>query len=238
MVLRKYLIGNFIEDINQYENERIIEIHFSGVNEIGDQENKKLIIEIMGKHSNIILLNEDKGHIIDSIKHISPYQSRYRTVLPGHSYIYPPSQNKVNPFNLDQAKIEAILNETEDMSAKTLVQHFMGISPLIAEEVVLRADDRSIQAIVNQFIKLINKTKNKEFSPVLYSDDKEDFHVMELTQFKGNKQYFKQVSELLDYFYADKAERDRVKQQVGDLTRLIKNELDKNIRKIKNKNKV
>lgn len=233
MVLRKYLIGNFIEDINQYENERIIEIHFSGVNEIGDQENKKLIIEIMGKHSNIILLNEDKGHIIDSIKHISPYQSRYRTVLPGHSYIYPPSQNKENPFNLDQAKIESILNEAEDMSAKTLVQHFMGISPLIAEEVVLRADDRSIQAIVNQFIKLINKTKNKEFSPVLYSDDKEDFHVMELTQFKGNKQYFKQVSELLDYFYADKAERDRVKQQVGDLTRLIKNELDKNIRKIK-----
>lgn len=233
MVLRKHLIGSFIEDIVQYKNERIIEISFRGVNEIGDQLSQKLIIEIMGKHSNIILVDQDKGHVIDSIKHISPNQSRYRTVLPGQTYIYPPNQDKLDPFAVDQAKVEMILNESVDNFSKTLVQNFMGISPLIANEVVLRAKVESAQVIAGQFIAMINQAKNGQFSPVIYTGEKEDFHVFELKQFSDEIKYFEDISELLDHLYADKADRDRVKQQVGDLSRLMKNELDKNKRKIK-----
>lgn len=233
MVLRKHLIGSFIEDIVQYKNERIIEISFRGVNEIGDQLSRKLIIEIMGKHSNIILIDQEKGHIIDSIKHISPNQSRYRTVLPGQTYIYPPNQDKLDPFTTDQAKVEMTLNESEENFSKTLVQNFMGISPLIANEVVLQTENETVQKTAEQFIALIDRAKDGQFSPVIHLGDKEDFHVFDLVQFSGEKESFDDVSGLLDHFYADKADRDRVKQQVGDLSRLIKNELDKNKRKIK-----
>ncbi|HHU20036.1 MAG TPA: fibronectin/fibrinogen-binding protein [Bacilli bacterium] len=233
MVLRKHLIGSFIEDIVQYKNERIIEISFRGVNEIGDQLSRKLIIEIMGKHSNIILIDQEKGHIIDSIKHISPNQSRYRTVLPGQTYIYPPNQDKLDPFTTDQAKVEMTLNESEENFSKTLVQNFMGISPLIANEVVLQTENETVQKTAEQFIALIDRAKDGKFSPVIHLGDKEDFHVFDLVQFSGEKESFEDVSGLLDHFYADKADRDRVKQQVGDLSRLMKNELDKNKRKIK-----
>ncbi|GAA4063202.1 Rqc2 family fibronectin-binding protein [Amphibacillus indicireducens] len=233
MVLRKHLIGSFIEDIVQYKNERIIEISFRGVNEIGDQLSRKLIIEIMGKHSNIILIDQEKGHIIDSIKHISPNQSRYRTVLPGQPYIYPPNQEKLDPFTTDQAKVEMILNQSEEIFSKTFVQNFMGISPLIANEVVLQTENETVQKTAEQFIALIDRAKDGQFSPVIHLGDKEDFHVFDLVQFSGEKESFEDVSGLLDHFYADKADRDRVKQQVSDLSRLMKNELDKNKRKIK-----
>ena len=233
MVLRKHLIGSFIEEINQYKNERIIEITFRGVNEIGDQISHKLMIEIMGKHSNIILIDQDKGHIIDSIKHISPNQSRYRTVLPGQTYIYPPNQEKLDPFTTDQAKVEMILKQSEENFSKTFVQNFMGISPLIANEVVFRAESESVQKTAKQFITLIDQAKAGQFSPVIHLGEKEDFHVFDLVQFSGDKENFTDINLLLDHFYADKADRDRVKQQVGDLSRLLKNELSKNKRKIK-----
>src|SRR5699024_7654563 len=233
MVLRKHLIGSFIEEIIQYKNERIIEISFYGVDEIGDQVRKKLMIEIMGKHSNIILIDQDKGHIIDSIKHISPNQSRYRTVLPGQTYIYPPNQEKLDPFTTDQAKVEMILKQSEENFSKTFVQNFMGISPLIANEVVFRAESESVQKTAKQFITLIDQAKAGQFSPVIHLGEKEDFHVFDLVQFSGDKENFTDINLLLDHFYADKADRDRVKQQVGDLSRLLKNELSKNKRKIK-----
>ena len=233
MVLRKYLVGSFIEEIIQYKNERIIEISFSGTDEIGDQVKKKLIVEIMGKHSNVILIDQDKDHILDSIKHISPNQSRYRTVLPGRDYIYPPDQNKRDPFITDQSLITKELETSDDDFSQTLVRRFMGISPLIAKEVVSRAETQTAPAISGQFISFIEQTRQGNFCPVIDRGKKEDFHVFDLEQFSEAKESFDSVGEMLDTFYADKASRDRVKQQVGDLSRLINNELAKNKRKIK-----
>ena len=233
MVLRKYLVGSFIEEIIQYKNERIIEISFSGTDEIGDQVKKKLIVEIMGKHSNVILIDQDKDHILDSIKHISPNQSRYRTVLPGRDYIYPPDQNKRDPFITDQSLITKELETSDDDFSQTLVRRFMGISPLIAKEVVSRAETQSAPAIAGQFVSFIEQTRQGNFCPVIDRGKKEDFHVFDLEQFSEAKESFDSVGEMLDTFYADKASRDRVKQQVGDLSRLINNELAKNKRKIK-----
>ena len=97
MVLRKHLSAARITDIIQYENDRIVEIMLETVNELGFSVNKKLIVEIMGKHSNILLVDIDTGRIIDSIKHISIDVNRARQTLPGKAYEYPPAQKKI-PF--------------------------------------------------------------------------------------------------------------------------------------------
>ncbi|MBU5594615.1 NFACT family protein [Amphibacillus sp. MSJ-3] len=233
MVLRKHLIGSYIEAIEQYKNERIIEFYFRGKNEIGDKVRKKLIIEIMGKHSNIILLDQENDHILDSIKHISPNQSRYRTVLPGQIYHYPPHQNKLNPFEMDQSTILKILTESDKTLAETLVLSFMGISPLFADDILNCAKESTPEAVTEQFLKRLTQVKENKLSPVINRDKKEDFHVFKLDSFKGEIERFETVSELLDLFYQDKAARDRVKQQVSDLSRLLKNELERNQRKIK-----
>lgn len=233
MVLRKHLIGSFIEEIVQYKNERIIKISFRGTDEIGDEVRKALMIELMGKHSNIILIDQDKGHIVDSIKHISPYQSRYRTVLPGQDYIFPPDQEKMDPFTTNIDQIKTMLNEETEPSGQTFVQSFMGISPLVGNEAFLRSDSNSNEDVANTFQGLIDKAAAGDFNPVIFREKREDYHVFDLKQFTGEKEYFDNVNELLDTFYSDKAGRDLVKQKVGDLNRLMKNELDKNKRKIK-----
>ena len=99
MLLRKHLENGIIKDIKQKNCDRILEFYIEHMNEIGDKEIKRLIIEIMGKHSNIILVNID-NRIIDSIKHISPFLNSYRTIQPGADYLYPPSNDKVNFFTL------------------------------------------------------------------------------------------------------------------------------------------
>lgn len=233
MVLRKHLVGSFIESIEQYENERVIEFYIRGKNEIGDEVKKKLMIEIMGKHSNIILIDQEKNHILDSIKHISPNQSRYRTVLPGQSYLYPPNQNKINPLTADQPTIQEVLAQSDKPLAQALVYSFMGISPLMANDIYVNAKADTAQAVTDSFIKRLDQVKQGDFSPLIHRSEKEDFHVLELESFTGEIERFETVSEMIDLFYKDKATRDRVKQQAGDLSRLLKNEWDRNQRKIK-----
>ncbi|MBM7540517.1 Rqc2 family fibronectin-binding protein [Amphibacillus cookii] len=235
MLLRKHLIGSFIESIHQYKNERIIEINVRGKNEIGDDISKKLVVEIMGKHSNIILIDREKGHILDSIKHISPNQNRYRTILPGQTYIYPPDQDKKNPFSTDLQSIEDILENTGgDLSyQQKLVNTFMGISPLLASEICNQVQPKTVAHIAKSFKQMIEQINNDELTPVIHYGGKEDFHVIALERFDGESKVFASVSDMLDNFYADKAERDRVKQQAGDLIKFLNNEYDKNKRKIK-----
>src|SRR5690625_1657388 len=96
MVLRKHLQSALIEDIEQIELERIISFRFQAMNEIGDRTTKTLMVEIMGRHSNIILLNESESKIVDCIKHVPPFQNRYRSLLPGADYKLPPPQYKLN----------------------------------------------------------------------------------------------------------------------------------------------
>lgn len=233
MLLRKYLVGSFIESIQQYENERIIEIKIRGKNEIGDEINRKLMVEIMGKHSNIILVDSDKGHILDSIKHLSPNQNRHRTILPGQGYIYPPSQEKLNPFSLTVDQIKASMNQSETLGADQLVSQFMGISPQLAADIVTKATTNQVDDVIQQFYHVLNTVKNSKYTPIVHRGDKEDFYVLELAAFTQEKLDFETVSDMLDFFYSDKAERDWVKQQASDLIRFLKNERDKNQRKIK-----
>ncbi|MFB1049630.1 NFACT family protein [Paraliobacillus sp. JSM ZJ581] len=233
MLLRKHLVGGFIEAIEQYENERVVYFSFKGKNEIGDETRKTLVIEIMGKHSNIILIDQEKGHVLDSIKHVSPSQSRHRTVLPGQPYILPPNQGKVNPLKAEADAFRKKLDLNAGKIDQQIVQAFMGVSPLLAKEIVHLAKLGSFTAYETAFNQLMTSIGENVYEPCIYQSKKEDFYVLPLTHITTERNVFTSTSSMLDAFYSGKAERDRVKQQAGDLLRLLKNEIDKNKRKIK-----
>ncbi|QTM99361.1 DUF814 domain-containing protein [Sediminibacillus dalangtanensis] len=233
MLLRKHLAGGFLQEIVQYENERIVMLHFRGKNEIGDETEKTLIIEVMGKHSNILLIDREKQVIQDSIKHVPPAQNRYRTIMPGSVYKLPPDQGKINPLELNPETFIRKLDFNAGRLDQQIVNQFTGFSPVIAKEIVHRAGLGGSDAFLQAFTDLQDKLIKHNYQPLIYRESKEDFYVLPLETKDGEPVHCDSVSQMLDIFYSGKAERDRVKQQSGDLSRFLKNERDKNIRKIK-----
>jgi predicted ribosome quality control (RQC) complex YloA/Tae2 family protein len=233
MLLRKHLEGSVITSITQLEMERILIIETRGRNELGDETVKQLIVEIMGKHSNIILVDKERNMILDSIKHISPAFNRHRTILPGNEYVGPPSQEKLNPLTADKDLFLQKLDFNAGKIAKQIVDTFSGISPIFANEVVHVAGIGAKQKLTEAFFEMIEAVKINQFSPTIFSGPtKEVFYALPLTHLKGETKTFSSISEMLDRFYYGKAERDRVKQQGHDLERFIRNEKEKNEKKI------
>ncbi|MCA1062313.1 NFACT RNA binding domain-containing protein [Rossellomorea sp. AcN35-11] len=232
MLLRKHLEGYIVEGIKQVELDRMIVFEVKGRNEIGDISYKQLIIEIMGRHSNIILIDKDRNMILDSIKHISPSMNTHRTVLPGHTYILPPQQDKINPLEATGDDVLRALDFNSGKLDRQIVQHFAGISPLYAKEVVHRAGIGNQSTVAESFINLIQYAKSNDSTPTLTIGEKETFYWMDLEHLQGEKQTFPSLSALLDRFFYQKASRDRVKQQGNDLERFLRNERDKNVNKI------
>ena len=217
MVMRKYLQGAVIEAIQQVENDRILEISVSNKNEIGDSVAVTLVIEIMGKHSNIILLDKASGKIIEAIKHVGFSQNSYRTILPGSTYVAPPQTGSLNPFTVGDEKLFQIL-QTEDLEPKRLQQMFQGLGRDTATELSGRLTADKLKTFRAFFASPTQPSlTEKSFSALLFSDSKTQMSTL---------------SELLDTFYKDKAERDRVNQQASELIRRVENELDKNRKKL------
>lgn len=223
MVLRKYLQGALIESIEQIENDRIVEITVSNKNEIGDHIQATLIIEIMGKHSNILLVDKSSHKILEVIKHVGFSQNSYRTLLPGSTYIAPPSTESRNPFTIQDEKLFEIL-QTQELTAKNLQSLFQGLGRDTANELenILVSDKLStFRNFFGQETKpFLTETS---FSPVPFANQ------------VGEP--FTSLSDLLDTYYKDKAERDRVKQQASELIRRVENELQKNRHKLKKQEK-
>ena len=223
MVLRKYLQGALIESIEQVENDRIVEITVSNKNEIGDHIQATLIIEIMGKHSNILLVDKSSHKILEVIKHVGFSQNSYRTLLPGSTYIAPPSTESLNPFTIKDEKLFEIL-QTQETRAKNLQNLFQGLGRDTANELenILASDKLStFRTFFNQETKPC--LTDTSFSPVPFANQ------------VGEP--FSSLSDLLDTYYKDKAERDRVKQQASELIRRVENELQKNRHKLKKQEK-
>ena len=217
MVMRKYLQGAVIEAIQQVENDRILEISVSNKNEIGDSVAVTLVIEIMGKHSNIILLDKASGKIIEAIKHVGFSQNSYRTILPGSTYVAPPQTSSLNPFTVGDEKLFEILH-TEDLEPKRLQQIFQGLGRDTATELSGRLTADKLKTFRAFFASPTQPSlTEKSFSALLFSDSKTQISTL---------------SELLDTFYKDKAERDRVNQQASELIRRVENELEKNRKKL------
>ena len=135
MLLRKHFQGGRITEIRQVQSERIIELHVTHVDELGFTVNKRLAVEIMGKHSNVIAIDESSGKIIDCIKRIPPDLSRYRQLLPGLPYVYPPGHNKVCFYTITEETLAEIMENTSASLPKALVEGIQGVSPVISEEI-------------------------------------------------------------------------------------------------------
>ena len=223
MVLRKYLQGAVIETIEQIENDRIVEITVSNKNEIGDDIQATLIIEIMGKHSNIFLVDKSSHKILEVIKHIGFSQNSYRTLLPGATYIAPPSTEALNPFTIKDEKLFEIL-QTQELTAKNIQTLFQGLGRDTANELERLLVSEKLASFRNFF--------SQETKPCL--TDKSFACVPFSTKIEA---HFLSLSQLLDVFYKDKAERDRVKQQASELIRRVENELQKNRQKLKKQEK-
>lgn len=209
MILRKYLAGAFIEQIEQVGNDRQIIFHISTKDEIGDSLKIALITEIMGKHSNIILLEKTSQKIIESIKHIGFSQNQYRTILPGSTYIAPPLNTAIEPFKATDEEI------FEALQTEQLQQKLQGIG----------RDSKN--ALTGLSVKEFNE-KLLTVTPSIYPND--TFSSIKLAdEFVS----FDSLSEMLDTYYADKAERDRVKQVAASVIKKIQNELKKNRDKLK-----
>ena len=223
MVLRKYLQGALIESIEQVENDRIVEISVSNKNEIGDHIQATLIIEIMGKHSNILLADKSSHKILEVIKHVGFSQNSYRTLLPGSTYIAPPSTESLNPFTIKDEKLFEIL-QTQETTTKNLQSLFQGLGRDTANELENILVSNKLSTFRNFFNQETKPCLTEtSFSPVPFANQV--------------REHFASLSDLLDTYYKDKAERDRVKQQASELIRRVENELQKNRHKLKKQEK-
>lgn len=235
MMLRKYLDGAKIQDIWQLQTDRVIYLSFTRRNELGDQITLLLSIEIMGRHSNVILIDSQENKVLDAIKHVPVQQDRYRTLLPGSTYRTPPKQEKTDPFSEQDFFSE--LNKqfpNRDVLASELMKAYQGfskLSGLLLADTLHSAEYKTVNEAYKSFLE---KTENP--TPVIIThNDKIDFSF-----FSGQMEVqstWETLSELLDKFYQEKAQHDRVKQQGADLIKVVKNNLRKNERKLKKQEK-
>jgi predicted ribosome quality control (RQC) complex YloA/Tae2 family protein len=233
MLLRKHIEGYILEDLYQVETDRMIIFEIKGRNEIGDISYKQLIIEIMGRHSNIVLVDKTRNVILDSIKHVSFAVNSHRAILPGQPYVYPPEQNKVNPFTAVEEDVLQKVDFNSGRIDRQLVEHFAGTSPLFAKEVLFQSGLANRTTVPSTFTRLIGRIASDHITPsIISSGGKESFYLFPLEHLNGETKSYPTLSEMLDRFYFGKAERDRVKQQGNDIERFITNEKEKNEKKI------
>ncbi len=244
MLLRKHLQNARIISVTQPGLERIVRLELEHLNEMGDICRKYLVIELMGKHSNIIFY-DDKNMIIDSIKHISGMVSSVREVLPGSEYFIPQTQDKLNPLAVTSAEIEEQLRTNSTPAFKAIYLGFTGISPCIAHEVCFRAkvdSDRptgdmtqeELAALTEAFRGVLQEVKEGKFRPNVVYENKQpkEYAVIRLTSYKEEQTVlYDSVSELLEHYYAEKNLVTRIRQRSVDLRRIVQTALERNIKK-------
>jgi len=244
MLLRKHIQNGRITQITQPGLERIIQIKIEHLNELGDLCAKNLIVEIMGKHSNIIF-TDDKDMIIDSIKHISGMVSSVREVLPGRSYFIPQTQNKQNPLAADEASFcQAILSSSQPVH-KALYQTYTGLSPVFAQELCFRAgldgdfptaslSEAEAGKLYAVFHHAVEDIRTGAFSPnIVYEHGSPvEFSALPLTMYQsGEREDCASVSTMLEQYYAKKNAVTRIRQKSADLRRIVQTALERNVKK-------
>lgn len=240
MLLRKHCESGRITRIEQVGNERVLHIVIENRDELGDLTERVLVAEIMGRHSNIILLDTKEQRILDSIVHVNFGTSRHREVLPGRTYVAPPEQDKKNPFDVTLGEFRELREAASDLPLeKFLVQAFTGLSPLIGKEVTARAqvsmaDLSPADAEWQAFASLIGDCREHRYAPtVVWQEDRpKAFSCVGLTHLEGEKKSYASMSQALDTFYAEKSWRDALRQKSQDLEKLLGNELHRNVGKI------
>ncbi|MDN7144736.1 NFACT RNA binding domain-containing protein [Liquorilactobacillus mali] len=231
MTLRKYLENAKITEISQLDNDRVAYFSFTTRNELGDELPLLLSIEIMGRYSNVLLINQAENKILDTIKHIGPSQNRFRTLLPGATYIQPPKQDLLNPFTDKSKKYLELVQQfpNREILAKQLQKNYQGIAtehaPYLADRLHDVGDDLSTNW--DQALKQADCP-----TPTIVEGNKAFFTFFKYDN-DSKVENAESLSVLLDKFYQKKATSDRVQQQGSQLFHVIKVNLQKNRKKLK-----
>ena len=222
MLLRKHLQGGRITDVRQKDAERIMEIDIEAQNELGFSVCRRLIVEIMSKHSNIVLVDLETGKIIDAIKRISIDVNRYRQLLPGVVYKYPPAQDKL-PFNEVTAESELPHDD------RALMARVAGISPAISREI---AEDPG-----RRLSEILASVEDGSARARVYIDEKgtpREFHITGLSEFEGLEcRFFDTLSECVDFYYSNREQSNLVRQKSQPLLKSVQASLSKALLKKK-----
>lgn len=254
MLLRKHLQNARITRITQPGLERIIRIYMEHLNELGDLCEKSLIIEIMGKHSNIIFCKEE-NMIIDSIKHISGLVSSVREVLPGKEYFIPQTQDKANPLALltenneetpsGKLQFETLLSGKPMPVFKALYSSYTGLSPIMAQEICYLAgidsdmpanvlDKAALDKVYQCLCTMMSNIQKGAFTPNIVYDKKNpiEFAALPLTLYADKETIsFATISEVLERYYEEKNILTRIRQKSVDLRKIVQTALERNIKK-------
>lgn len=230
MLLRKHCENGIIRDIRQVGAERVLHLDIRHRDELGDAATRRIVVELTGRHGNIILLDPETNTVLDGIRHVTPAVSSHRTVLPGSPYVPPPEQDKLDPFEATPEEIRQALEPAGPVTPEAVVGRIKGVSPLLARELVWRNPD----GVHDEIFRLAQRVKRGEAEAclVLPPDGKPAFSVTPLTHLAGEVTRFASISECLETFYGEKAERDAVRQKALDLIRIVQNELNKNAAKL------
>ncbi|MDE7352382.1 MAG: NFACT family protein [Acetatifactor sp.] len=243
MLLRKHLQNGRITEISQPGLERIVHIKVEHLDEMGDLRSKTLVMEIMGKHSNIIFLDEN-GVIIDSIKRISAAVSSLREVLPGKPYFVPQTQEKLNALTADAQTLQRALAAKPQPVFKALYGSFTGISPILAQELCYEAGvdgerpaaalkDAEYKALFEALSRMATAVLEERFAPnIAYVNRRPvEFCALPLTIYGFGNVSYDSMSALLEAYYAEKSSVTRIRQKSSDLRRIVQTALERNIKK-------
>lgn len=244
MLLRKHIGNGRIVDVSQPGLERIIQLRIEHLDELGDLRQKTLVIEIMGKHSNIIFCDE-KDQIIDSIKHVPAQMSSVREVLPGRPYFIPDTMEKQDPLTAADEDFSRALRGKPMRISKAVYTSFTGISPVVAEEICYLAGidsqmtasdltDDMLTHLYRQFQYYMEDVRNGAFNPVIYFDGNtpKEFSALPLTHFQNlEKKEYSSISEVLSTYYATRNTLVRIRQKSADLRHIVQTALERNRKK-------
>ncbi len=244
MLLRKHLQNARIVSVTQPGLERIVRFELEHLNELGDLCRKYLIIELMGKHSNIIFC-DDQDKIIDSIKHISGMVSSVREVLPGRQYFIPKTQDKAELLSCSQEEMAAVLRAKSLPLYKAVYTGFTGISPSIAQELCYRAgvdadlpsaglEAEALDRMVSVLSGLAADIRSEKFCYNVVYENKQpaEYAAVQLSSYEeGQRRRFECISELLEYYYAEKNTITRIRQRSVDFRKIVTTALERNVKK-------
>ena len=254
MLLRKHLQNGRIIGISQPGLERIVHIDIEHLDEMGDLRRKTLIVEIMGKHSNIIFCDCD-GTIIDSIKHVSAAVSSLRQVLPGKPYFIAATQDKLDALTADREAFQDALSGKPQAVFKALYGSFTGISPILAQELCYEAGidgdlptaaltDSDYGHLFDAFARMVHAVREEEFSPnIAYTGGSPvEFSALPLTMYgfertdmdasaRDYRIAYSSMSALLEHYYAEKNILTHIRQKSADLRRIVQTALERNVKK-------
>lgn len=254
MLLRKHITSGIILNIEQLDNDRIVFLDISSLDELGNDKELRLVIEIMGRHSNVILIEKDTQKIIDSIYRVTEDISRVRQILPGLKYDFPPLQDKLNYENINFDEFHSnFMNFNGKQVYKFFYSTYTGLSPLISKELCYNADvfhntnpkdltNEEINKLFKSLDNFSNSITNNHFFPVYYTNKNaiDSFYCISLNSKSDFEEtHFESMSKVLDSSFSKKDNNDRIRQKSQNIRKIIDNHIDRTVNKLeKQKNEL